>query len=68
MPMAVVLGDVNRPLPGLIAPPDTFVVHVKDGCAVKVLPNWSYPVAVNCCAAPAFKVANCGPTEIEVRV
>ena len=50
-------GAVNSPSP-LIVP--AVVPHVNVGCVVKATPNWSFPVAVNCCVPPA-RLAVDGP-------
>jgi hypothetical protein len=67
VPLAVVVGAVNRPL-ALTVPPVTVVVQVNVGCAVKALPNWSLPVAVNCCVPAAFRLADVGLRVIVVSV
>ena len=60
-----VLGAVNSP-PALIVP--AVVPQVNVGCAAKATPNWSFPVAVNCCVAPALRLAADGLTAIAVSV
>ena len=47
--MAGPAAAVSRPLE-LIFP--TVVFQAKFGCLANTTPNWSSPVAVNCCVAP----------------
>jgi hypothetical protein len=56
---------VNNP-PSVIVP--TVVVQVKLGCVANALPNWSLPVAVNCCVAGGVTVDFAGLTAMVVRV
>ena len=56
---------VNKPDPLMAPPPLT--VQVKDGCGLTRLPNWSRPVAVNCCVLPVCTDALDGETVIVVR-
>ena len=56
---------VNNPS-SVIVP--TVVVQANFGCAANGLPNWSSPVAVNCCAASGLTFAVAGLTAMLVRV
>ena len=56
---------VNNP-PSVIVP--TVVVQAKLGCVANALPNWSLPMAVNCCVAGGVTVAFAGLTAMVVRV
>ena len=44
------------------------VVQVKVGWAVKASPNWSRPVAANCCVAPVRTTTGVGLTRMPVNV
>ena len=55
---------VNRP-EGLIEPPP-LTDHVKEGCGLIGWPNWSLAVALNCCVAAVWTVAEVGDTVIDV--
>jgi hypothetical protein len=54
------LPAVNRPVLLIVPPPLT--VHVNVGCGFITAPNWSVPLAVNCCVPLRFTVALPGAT------
>ena len=56
---------VKSPDDGSTAPPP-LTDHVNEGCGFTGWPNWSLPVAVNCCVAPVWTVAEAGDTVIVV--
>jgi len=56
---------VNNPDELMVPPPLTDQVNV--GCGLTGLPNWSNPVAVNCCVPPVATEALLGATVIFVR-
>src|SRR5438067_5510146 len=60
-------GAVYRPLLPRVPPPD-ISDQVNDGCAVRVRPNWSRPVAVNCRLAPGLTLVGVGVTVTLVSV
>jgi len=56
----------NRPAAPMVpTPPPTDQLNV--GCGLSALPNWSRPVAVNCCVPPVWTEALAGETVIVVR-
>ena len=52
----VAAGAVYSP-PALIEPMPLALAQVKRRLAAKATPNWSFPVAVNCCVWFSFSVA-----------
>ena len=56
---------LNRPAEPIVPPPLTD--QVNDGCGLKAWPNWSRPVALNCCVPPAWTEALAGATVIVAR-
>ena len=56
---------VNKPAVLMVPPPLTVQVNV--GCGLTGWPNWSRPVAVNCCVPPVCTDALAGATVIVVR-
>ena len=66
VPLATdVSGAVNSPL-ALMVP--ALAVQVKLGCVARAAPNWSSATAVNCCTAPACRLADVGATTMDVSV
>ena len=56
---------VKSPDDGPIEPPP-LTDQVNEGCELSGWPNWSLPVAMNCCVAPVWTVAEAGDTVIDV--
>ena len=56
---------VNNPDALMVPPP--FTDQAKVGCGLIGLPNWSNPVAVNCCLPPVATEALLGATVIVVK-
>ena len=65
MTLPGVPGGVKKP-PAVIVPEPA--VHVKLGCAAKVLPNWSRATAVNLCVEKRSTLTVAGLTAMLVHV